>query len=75
MPQNQDIQSLQDVAGSGAESAQADHRVSPVEVGDSDETISDSKDTSRASNDIYRGMPTLRTRGKNVKAARESTLR
>jgi hypothetical protein len=74
MLQNRDRRGLQDVEGNGAESAQANHRVSPGEVVDSDETISE--DTSQANEeDIYRGMPLLVTPGRNVKAARQATLR
>ena len=76
MLHNQDRRGLQDVEGNGAESARADHPVLPVEVVDSDETTTDPMDTSRANEeDTYRGMPMLRTPGRNVKAAREATLR
>lgn len=76
MPQNQETHRMQGrVEGDDPEVRFSDHRGAPVEETYPDET-SDDKDPICSDRDsVYRGMPLLHTPGKNVAAARESTLR
>ncbi len=77
MPQYQETHRMQGrVEGDGPEVASSDHRGAPVEETYPDETASDAKDPICSDRDsVYGGMPLLHTPGKDVEAARESTLR
>ena len=77
MPQNQVTHRMQGrVEGDDREVTFSDHRGAPVEETYPDEIASDDKDPICSDRDsVYRGMPLLHTPGKDVAAARESTLR
>lgn len=58
------------------EIAPSDNRAAPVEESDVRDTVSPTEESSWADKDnIYGGARLLRTPGKDVKAAREATLR
>ena len=77
MLQNQETHRMQGrVEGDDPEVAFSDHRGAPVEETYPAETSSDDKDPICSDRDsVYRGMRLLHTPGKDVAAARESTLR
>lgn len=77
MLQNEETHRMQGrVEVDGPEVASADHRGALVEETHPDDTASDVKDPICSDrNSVYGGMPLLHTPGKDVEAARESTLR
>lgn len=77
MLQNQEDRGVQSrIDADGGEIASSDNQAAPVEESDVRDTVSASEESSWADKEnIYGGMRLLHTPGKDVKAAREATLR
>jgi len=74
---NQEDRGVQSrINADGGEITPSDNQAAPVEESDVRDTVSASGESSGADKEnIYRGMRLLHTPGKDVKAAREATLR
>jgi hypothetical protein len=75
--QNQEDRGVQSrIDADGGEIAPSDNQAAPVEESDLRDTASASEESGWPEKEnIYGGMPLLRTPGKDVMAAREATLR